>query len=116
MERSSPPPCANAPGDTDTTPAVESTPTASVSTEITAISVVVESAQGTSSPRTPVGQSSGGIFRITTDGASDLIWESREDTPYDIAFQGDRDVLVATGNQGKIYRLSGDPYQPALVS
>lgn len=104
--------------DTASTPsaAAEPAPTASVSTEITAISVVVESAQGTSAPRTPVGQSSGAVFRITPDGASDLIWESREDTPYDIAFQGDRDVLVATGNEGKIYLLSGDPYQPTLVT
>jgi hypothetical protein len=56
------------------------------------------------------------VFRITPDGASELIWESRDDAPYDIAFEGDRDVLVATGNRGKIYRLSGEPYQPTLVT
>ena len=25
-------------------------------------------------------------------------------------------MLVATGNKGKVYRLSGDPYQPTLVT
>jgi hypothetical protein len=67
-------------------------------------------------PRAPAGSAAGAVFRITPDGASDLIWESREDTPYDVAFDGERDVLVATGNKGKIYRLSGDPYQPTLVT
>ena len=43
------------------------------------------------------------------------MWELREDTPYDIAFEGNGNLLVATGNKGKIYRLSGEPYQPTLV-
>jgi len=63
-----------------------------------------------------VGQGTGAVFRIDTEGASDAVWESRDDTPYDIAFEGQRDVLIATGNKGKIYRLSGDPYRPTLVT
>jgi WD40 repeat protein len=100
------------------TPDTSSTPIASVSTEISAIAIVEVSAATSSSgsSRPQAGQGSGAVFRITPDGASDLIWESREDTPYDIAFDGERDVLVATGNKGKIYRLSGDPYQPTLVT
>ena len=56
------------------------------------------------------------MFRILPDGASDLIWESREDLPYDVAFEPGGGLLVATGNKGKIYRLSGDPLQPTLVA
>jgi hypothetical protein len=56
------------------------------------------------------------VFRILPDGASDLIWESREDTPYDIATEPNGNLLVATGNKGKIYRLAGDPIQPTLVT
>ena len=56
------------------------------------------------------------MFRIAPDGAWDLIWESREDLPYDIAFEPGGALLVATGNKGKIYRLSGDPLQPTLVA
>ena len=90
--------------------------TVSVSTEVTAV-VVSDSSQGSAgAPRTPTGPAAGAIFRITPDGASDAIWESREDTPYDVMFEGKADLLVATGNQGKIYRLTGDPYHPILVA
>src|SRR5688500_10578761 len=93
-------------------------PVASVSAEVTAIAVVDAQASGppaaTSPPRN-TGPVTGAIFRIAPDGAWDLVWESREDTPYDIAFEGNGNLLVATGNKGKIYRLSGDPYQPTLV-
>jgi sugar lactone lactonase YvrE len=64
----------------------------------------------------PSGPGTGAIFRIMPDGASDLIWQLREDTPYDIAFDRDGTVLVATGNNGKIYRLAGDPMLPTLVT
>jgi hypothetical protein len=50
------------------------------------------------------------------DGASDLLWQLREDAPYDMAFDSDGSVFVATGNEGKIYRLDGDPMQPTLIT
>jgi hypothetical protein len=56
------------------------------------------------------------VYRITPDGAWDLIWSSREDSPYDIAFDADGAVLIGTGNKGKIYRLAGDPLQPTLLT
>jgi hypothetical protein len=94
-------------------------PVPSVTTEITAIAIVDSSPAttgGTTTPRTPLGPGAGAIFRITPDGASDLIWESREDTPYDLAFEPGGALLLATGNKGKIYRLTGDPLQPTLVT
>jgi hypothetical protein len=42
--------------------------------------------------------------------------ESREDSPYDLALESDGSVVVATGSKGKIYRLSGDPLQAALIT
>jgi sugar lactone lactonase YvrE len=93
-------------------------PVASVSAEVTAIAVI-DAQAGSQPAATPTPRSTGpvtgAIFRIAPDGAWDLVWESREDTPYDIAFEGNGSLLVATGNKGKIYRLSGDPYQPTLV-
>jgi hypothetical protein len=93
------------------------TVTVSVSTEVTAVAVA-DTSSGTSSgsTRVPVGPGAGAIFRVTPDGDSEAVWESHDDTPYDIAFDGDHDLLVATGNHGKIYRLAGDPYQPTLVT
>jgi sugar lactone lactonase YvrE len=95
-------------------------PVATVTAEVTAIAIIdaagLSPSSTSSTPRVSQGPGAGAIFRITPDGASDAIWESREDTPYDIAFEADRSLLVATGNKGKIYRLSGDPYQPTLVT
>jgi hypothetical protein len=94
-------------------------PVPSVSTEITAISIVdVSVTPSTSStpPRSAPGSGAGALYRILPDGASDLVWESREDAPYDVGFEPDGGLLVATGNKGKIYRLSGDPLQATLVT
>ena len=96
-------------------------PIPSVSSEITAIAIVDSApvSAGTSASQTPPparGPGTGAIFRILPDGSSDLVWESREDTPYDIAFESSGALLVATGNKGKIYRLAGDPYEPTLVT
>jgi len=93
--------------------------TPNVTTEITVVAVAdsapgpVQTSGGGSARSGPT---SGAIFRILPDGAWDQIWESREDVPYDVAFEPGGSILVATGNKGKIYRLSGDPYQPTLIA
>jgi hypothetical protein len=103
-------------------PAPELSPqvlTPSVSTEITVVAIAESPLSPTQpAPATPSrsGPAAGALFRIFPDGASDLIWESREDLPYDVAFEPGGTLLVATGNKGKIYRLSGDPLQPTLVA
>ena len=93
------------------------TPVVTVTAEVTAIGIADSSAGGPPAQQTPrsTGPVTGAIYRISPDGAWDLVWELREDTPYDLAFEGNGNLLVATGNKGKIYRLSGEPYQPTLV-
>jgi hypothetical protein len=97
-------------------------PIASVSTEITIVGIVPDAGSGAAAaqpapaPRPASGPAAGAIYRLTPDGDSDLLWQMREDTPYDIAFEGEGSLLVATGNKGKIYRLTGDPFQPTLVT
>ena len=101
-------------------PATPVTATVSVSTEITAIAIAEPAPQGgaatTAAERANTGSSAGGVYRITPEGVWDLIWSSREDSPYDVALEPDGSVLVGTGNKGKIYRLSGDPLQPTLLT
>ena len=108
------------PSPSNAEPSTPPTATVSVSTEITAIAVVDATPQGAtaaSSPeRSSTGPSAGGVYRITPEGVWDLIWSSREDSPYDVALEPDGSVLVGTGNKGKIYRLSGDPLQPTLLT
>ena len=92
----------------------------SVSTEITAIAIADVSVSATGAqaapPRPAPGTAAGALYRILPDGSSDQVWESREDAPYDVGFEADGSLLVATGNDGKIYRLAGDPLQPTLVT
>jgi WD40 repeat protein len=93
--------------------------TPNVTAEITVVAVADSAPQPIQTGGAPPargGPTAGAIFRILPDGASDQIWESREDMPYDVAFEPGGSVLVATGNKGKIYRLSGDPLQPTLVA
>lgn len=97
-------------------------PVASVSTEISAVVVVADAGTGSSTTDTGTaargaqGPAAGAVFRIAPDGLWDAVWESREDTPYDIAIEPSGDLVVATGNKGKIYRLSGDPLTPTLIA
>ena len=93
-------------------------PVATVSTEITAVAVadISVSASPAQSGGRPGGAAAGAVFRITPDGATDVLWETREDTPYDLAFESGGSVLVATGGKGKLFRLSGDPARATLVA
>ena len=96
--------------------------TPSVSTEITVVAVgdAVVTSSGPGQQPAPSGRGgstgAGALYRILPDGAWDLLWESRTDTPYDVAVDADGTILVATGNSGKIFRLAGDPYQPTLIA
>ena len=102
-----------------TTPAPSTTPVPSVSAEITAITVV-EAGSGISN--TPSSTSSrsrsakGAIFRIRPDGLWDTLWEATEDWPFDLLVENDGSVLVGTGKEGKIFRLSGDPARATLLA
>ena len=92
-------------------------PSVSVSTEITA--VVVDSASGgtgASTTRPAPGASKGAIYRIAPDGLWDMVWDAREDLPYDVAFDTDGRLIVATGDKGKIYRLEGNPVRATLLA
>jgi WD40 repeat protein len=94
-------------------------PVASVSTEITAVTVIDSS--GGSSPtgppvRVPKKQGRGAIYRIRPDGLWDAMWDSGDDAPYDIVIEPTGSLLVGTGTEGKIFRVSGDPARATLLA
>ena len=62
------------------------------------------------------GPGAGAVFRIAPDGASDLVWESREDTPYDIAFETRRQRARRHRQQGQDLSAGRRPDQPTLVA
>ncbi|MFI5179638.1 MAG: hypothetical protein ACHQO8_13795, partial [Vicinamibacterales bacterium] len=90
-------------------------PVPSVSAEITSISVVDVGSAG-AGPREDRRSAKGAVYRILPDGVWDQLWDSRDDSPYDLAFDQNGALIVGTGNKGKIYRLEGDPLQPTLLA
>jgi WD40 repeat protein len=91
----------------------------SVSTEITSMTLV-EGAISSSSPpassRAPRRPARGAIYRIKSDGLWDPIWETGEDAPYDVVVEDGGSLLVGTGTEGKIFRLTGNPARPTLLA
>jgi hypothetical protein len=104
----------------DTTRTPSSAPVPTVTTEVTSITIVDAGGGGgqtTTSPgREDRRPSRGAVYRISRDGVWDVIWESRDDSPYDVSFDADGSLLIGTGPGGKIYRLTGDPLAPTLVA
>jgi hypothetical protein len=90
-----------------------------VTTDVTAVVITDSSSASTGgggSTREDSRAGRGAIYRIAADGLWDLLWESREDIPYDVIPDRDGRLIVATGNRGKIYRLEGDPLRPTLLA
>lgn len=91
-------------------------PIPTVTVSITSMSVVeTPAASAGATTAASSGSVTGAIFRIDVDGGAEQIWESRDDTPYDVAPQPDGALLVATGHRGKLYRLDGDPLKATLL-
>jgi hypothetical protein len=95
-------------------------PVPTVSTEITAVGVVegpvVASSQPTPSARVPRRGGRGAIYRIRPDGLWDAMWDSGDDAPYDLVIEPSGSLLVGTGTEGKIFRVSGDPARATLLA
>jgi hypothetical protein len=56
------------------------------------------------------------IYRIRPDGLWDAMWDSGEDSPYDLVIEPSGSLLIGTGTEGKIFRVSGDPARATLLA
>ena len=104
-----PPPAASAPAPS---------PTVSVTTSVAA--VVVGGAAAPAEPRTPAATAAnagekGAVYHVTADGLWDRRWRSSLDTPFDAAFDDRGALVVGTGPDGKLYRVSRDPPRTVLA-
>ena len=104
----------SAPTEKPSTIDTTSTPIASVSTEVTITAIgdqtiVTPSSGGSSRSESRSGTAKGAVYRIAPDGDWDEFWTSTDDAPYDVLIEPNGSLLVATGDKGKIYRISGDP-------
>jgi hypothetical protein len=93
-------------------------PVPTVSAEITAMSVIDASSSGP--PQVISGSSrrsnKGAVYRIRPNGLWDTYWETGEDSPFDVLIEPNGSLLVGTGPEGKIFRVSGDPAKATLLS
>ena len=94
--------------------------TPSVSTEITGMSVVegpiTSSSSTPSAARSTRRPGRGAIYRIRPDGLWDTVWDTADDAPYDLIVEDGGSLLVGTGTDGKIFRLSGNPARATLLA
>ena len=65
-------------------------------------------------PTPPTGRAArrggkGAIYRIRPDGLWDTLWETGDDSPFDVLIEPDGSLLVGTGTDGKIFRVKGEP-------
>src|SRR4029078_10702524 len=80
-------------------------------------SIVDTSGSGSqASPREDRRALKGAVYRIAPDGLWDQLWESRDDSPYDLTFDRTGALIIGTGGKGKLYRLEGDPLRPTLLA
>jgi hypothetical protein len=94
-------------------------PVPTVSAEITGITVVDTAGAATGGTTTPPSRPrnpKGAIIRIRPDGLWDTLWEAADDWPFDVLIDGDGSLLVGTGKEGKVFRLSGDPARATLLT
>jgi SMP-30/gluconolaconase/LRE-like protein len=99
------------------TPETTRAPVPTVSAEITSMSIVdVGGAGSTGSTREDRRSPKGAVYRIAPDGVWDQLWESRDDSPYDLTFDRNGALIIGTGGKGKLYRLEGDPLRPTLLA
>jgi hypothetical protein len=95
-------------------------PVPTVSAEITGVSAIESPISGTAAS-TPASSAAkragkGAIYRIRTDGLWDLLWDSGEDSPFDLLIEADGSLLVGTGTEGKIFRVGGEPARATLLT
>src|SRR5438477_2934751 len=110
---------ASTPSDTSTSSGSTREPVPTVTTEVTAIAIVDSgaSAAGSSDASTREDRRGGrgAIYRIKPDGLWDIVWESGDDSPYDLMFDAQSNLLVGTGRGGKLFSLTGDPMSATLL-
>lgn len=108
-----------APPAPDTTSTSSREPVPTVTTEVTAIAVVDSGGASVGSADAPAREDRrggrGAIYRIRPDGLWDILWESAEDSPYDLAFDSSGALIVGTGPNGKLYSLAGEPATATLL-
>ena len=81
------------------------TPSVSVATKVTAVA-----------PADVAGSAKGAVYRIGLDGVWDIVWSSNQDSPYDVAVDEQGGLVIGTGGDGKIFRVTDNPPKTILLT
>ena len=93
------------------------TPVVTVSTQVSAIVTGdnVTTADNTTNSSEQVG-GMGAVYRISSDGIWEVVWNSNDDTPFDTFLRGDGTILIGTGPNGKIFQISEATQETVLFA
>jgi Bacterial Ig-like domain (group 3) len=96
-------------------PAITAVPSSGEMVTVTATTNVV--ATPASGPPPPVAAgAAGGLYRITPDGAAELMWQSRTDPPLSLALATDDRLLIGSGTEGRVFLVSQDQTNALFLS
>jgi len=78
-------------------------------------SSAASSAASSSSSRGNADQSKSALYRLDANGASDVMWDSREITAFAVALDANGRALVGTGQKGRIFSVTAGRKPTLLV-
>ncbi len=69
-----------------------------------------------SAASTSAAGAAGGLYRISPDGASELMWQSRTDPPLSLALTSDDRLVLGSGTDGRVFLVSQDRTSTLFLS
>ncbi len=63
----------------------------------------------------PSGPARGAVYRLSPEGAADMLWSSTEDTPLSLKLERDDRLMVGTGKAGRIFLVRQDKTSSLLL-
>lgn len=82
---------------------------------VTATANVVATPSSSSAPTSASG-AAGGLYRISPDGVSELMWQSRNDPPLSLALTTDDRLILGSGTDGRVFLVSQDQTSALFLS
>jgi sugar lactone lactonase YvrE len=83
---------------------------------VTVTATPAATAPSANPPSANVSGATGGLYRISPDGASELMWQSRTNAPLSLALSSDDRLLLGSGTDGRIYLVSQDKTSALFLS
>jgi sugar lactone lactonase YvrE len=95
--------------------AITGVPSSGEMVTVTASTNVVATQVSGTPPASAAG-SAGGLYRITPEGAAELMWQSRVDPPLSLALATDDRLLIGSGTEGRVFLISQDQTSALFLS